>query len=103
MVKYLRLQLDSNPAVLESHKPLVRFQDDFSIGYFWNIGHNSQLGTHYVHHGGVPRAQSYAYIVPKYQLGVFIITNQSGDATADAMESALAHIFDAVESLQGAK
>lgn len=103
MAKYLRLQLSANPAIVESHKPLVRFRDDFSIGYFWNIGTNRQLGTHYVHHGGVPRAQSYAYIVPKYQLGVFIITNQSGDATASAMESALAHIFDTVESMEGAK
>ncbi|MGB9991257.1 serine hydrolase domain-containing protein [Massilia sp. SM-13] len=103
MAKYLRLQLGANPAVVESHKPLIRFQDDFSIGYFWNIGSNRQLGTHYVHHGGVPRAQSYAYVVPKYQLGVFIITNQSGDATANAMESALAHIFDTVESVESAK
>ncbi|NHZ40078.1 beta-lactamase family protein [Massilia sp. CCM 8693] len=103
MAKYLRLQLSANPAVVESHKPLVRFQDDFSIGYFWNIGTNRQLGMHYVHHGGVPRAQSYAYVVPKYQLGVFIITNQSGDATAGAMESALAHLFDTVESLESAK
>jgi CubicO group peptidase (beta-lactamase class C family) len=103
MTKYLRLQLGANPAVVESHKPLVRFQDDFSIGYFWNIGTNRQLSTHYVHHGGVPRAQSYAYVVPKYQLGIFIITNQSGDATASAMESALAHIFDTVESMESAK
>ena len=102
MAKYLRLQLGAHPAVVESHKPLVRFQD-FSIGYFWNIGNNRQLGTHYVHHGGVPRAQSYAYLVPKYQLGVFIITNQSGDATAGAMESALAHIFDSVASMESAK
>ena len=103
MAKYLRLQLGAHPAVVESHKPLVRFQDDFSIGYFWNIGNNRQLGTHYVHHGGVPRAQSYAYLVPKYQLGVFIITNQSGDDTAGAMESALAHIFDSVASMESAK
>lgn len=103
MAKYLRLQLGTHPAVVESHKPLVRFQDDFSIGYFWNIGSNRQLGTHYVHHGGVPRAQSYAYVVPQYQLGVFIITNQSGDATAGAMESALAPIFDTVASLERAQ
>ncbi|WP_312438257.1 serine hydrolase domain-containing protein [Janthinobacterium sp.] len=103
MAKYLRLQLGADPAVVESHKPLLRFQDDFSIGYFWNIGNNRQLGTHYVHHGGVPRAQSYAYVVPKYQLGVFIITNQSGDATAGAMESALAPVFDTVESMERAK
>lgn len=103
MAKYLRLQLSAHPAVVESHKPLARFQDDFSIGYFWNIGSNRQLGTHYVHHGGVPRAQSYAYVVPTYQLGVFIITNQSGDATAGAMESALAHIFDTVEAMESAR
>ena len=103
MAKYLRLQLSAHPAIVESHQPLARFQDDFSIGYFWNIGSNRQLGTHYVHHGGVPRAQSYAYVVPQYQLGVFIITNQSGDATAGAMESALAHIFDTVESMESAK
>ncbi|KAB8063135.1 serine hydrolase [Janthinobacterium violaceinigrum] len=103
MAKYLRLQLSAHPAVAESHKPLVRFQDDFSIGYFWNIGTNRQLGTHYVHHGGVPRAQGYAYIVPQYQLGVYIITNQSGDATAGAMESALAPIFDTVASMESAQ
>ena len=103
MAKYLRLQLSAHRAVAESHKPLVRFQDDFSIGYFWNIGNNRQLGTHYVHHGGVPRAQSYAWVVPQYQLGVFIITNQSGDATAGAMESALAPIFDTVASMESAK
>ena len=103
MAKYLRLQLSANPAVVESHKPLVSFKDDFSIGYFWNIGSNRQLGTHYVHHGGVPRAQSYAYVVPKYQLGIFIITNQSGDDTAGAMESSLAHIFDTVASLERAQ
>ncbi|NVE01458.1 serine hydrolase [Massilia sp. BJB1822] len=101
MAKYLRLQLGTNPAVVESHKPLVRFKDDFSIGYFWNIGQNRQLGTHYVHHGGVPRAQSYVFIVPKYQLGVFIITNQSGAMTADAMENALTHIFDTAQAMEG--
>lgn len=103
MARYLRLQLGANPAVRESHVPLVRFKDDFSIAYFWNIGKNQQLGTHYVHHGGVPRAQSYVYIVPKYDLGVFIITNQSGNETADALEGALAHIFDAVESIHDAR
>ncbi|WP_342376603.1 beta-lactamase family protein [Myxococcus stipitatus] len=101
MVKYLRLQLSNHPAVTESHKPLVRFAEDFSIGYFWNIGQSRQLGTHYVHHGGVPRAQCYLYIVPKYQLGVFIITNQSGDATANAMEAALVPLFDRVEAMEG--
>jgi CubicO group peptidase (beta-lactamase class C family) len=100
MVHYLRFQLGAHPAVVESHKALQRFDSDFSIAYFWNIGNNRQLGTHYVHHGGVPRAQSYTYIVPKHQLGVFIVTNQSGAATAKALEAALAPIFDTAEALQ---
>ena len=40
-------------------------------------------------HGGVPRSQCYIYIMPKYDLGIFVITNQSGDKTAHAMEAAI--------------
>jgi CubicO group peptidase (beta-lactamase class C family) len=100
MLRYLRLQLGSDAAVRTSHQPLVRFADDFSIGYFWNIGNDRQLGSYYRHHGGVPRAQSYLYVVPKYELGVFIITNQSGAGTARAMEVALAGVFDTVAALE---
>ncbi|GHH04528.1 hypothetical protein GCM10012319_74010 [Comamonas sp. KCTC 72670] len=32
-----------------------------TLGACENIGQSSQLGTHYVHHGGVPRAQCYLY------------------------------------------
>lgn len=100
MISYLRFQLGASAVAAESQRPLHRFADDFSIAYFWNIGNNRQLGTHYVHHGGVPRAQGYAYVVPKYQLGVYIVTNQSGNGTAKALESAVAGIFDTVEALE---
>jgi hypothetical protein len=71
-------------------RPLVRFDAQFSIGYFWNIISGDKLkGTCYAHHGGVPRSQRYICIVTKYNLGEFTITNQSGDRTAHAMEEAL--------------
>lgn len=90
MVKYLRFQLASGPAVTESHRTLATFDSEFSIGYFWNIVSGDALkGVYHAHHGGVPRAQCYIYIVPKYDLGIFVITNQSGDDTADAMERAV--------------
>lgn len=95
MVKYMKFQLKNNEIVAESHKTIVKFDNDFSIGYFWNIDTgNKKLGTFYVHHGGVPRSQCYIYIVPKYDLGAFIITNQSGNDTAKIMEDALTEIFD---------
>lgn len=90
MVKYLRFQLANGPVVRESHRPLVKFDSEFSIGYFWNIVAGDQLkGVYYAHHGGVPRSQCYIYIVPKYDLGIFVITNQSGDQTARAMQTAI--------------
>ena len=97
MVKYIKFQLKNNQIVAESHKKIVKFDNDFSIGYFWNIDTgNKKLGTFYVHHGGVPRSQCYIYIIPKYDLGAFIITNQSGNDTAKIMEDALTEIFDKI-------
>ncbi|MFH7001777.1 serine hydrolase domain-containing protein [Flavobacterium bizetiae] len=97
MVKYMKFQLKNNEIVAESHKTVVKFDNDFSIGYFWNIDTgNKKLGTFYVHHGGVPRSQCYIYIIPKYDLGAFIITNQSGNDTAKIMEDELTEIFDKI-------
>jgi CubicO group peptidase (beta-lactamase class C family) len=90
MVKYLKFQLAGGPVVTESHRTLVEFDSEFSIGYFWNIISGDRLkGLYYAHHGGVPRSQCYIYIIPKYDLGIFVITNQSGDKTARAMEAAI--------------
>lgn len=90
MVKYLQFQLANGPVVKESHRTLARFDDEFSIGYFWNIVAGDQLkGIYYAHHGGVPRSQCYIYVMPKHDLGIFVITNQSGEQTAHAMEAAV--------------
>lgn len=97
MVKYIKFQLKNNKIVTESHKSLVRFDREFSIGYFWNIASDDKkLGTFYVHHGGVPRSQCYIYIIPKYNLSAFMITNQSGVDTAKIMEDALNEIFEKI-------
>lgn len=97
MVKYINFQLKNGITVSESHNSLVKFDSEFSIGYFWNIAaDDTKLGTFFLHHGGVPRSQCYIYIIPKYNLGAFIITNQSGDGTAKVMEDALNEIFDKI-------
>ncbi|HEL4238915.1 TPA: beta-lactamase family protein [Stenotrophomonas maltophilia] len=90
MVKYLQFQLANGPVVQESHRTLARFDDEFSIGYFWNIvAGDRQKGVYYAHHGGVPRSQCYIYVMPEHDLGIFVITNQSGDQTARVMEAAI--------------
>lgn len=102
MVKYLKYQLAGGPVVTESHRALVEFDSEFSIGYFWNIVGGDRLkGTYYAHHGGVPRSQCYIYIIPKYDLGIFIITNQSGDETARAMEVAIDTLVERIAAREG--
>ncbi|SHL16211.1 CubicO group peptidase, beta-lactamase class C family [Chitinophaga jiangningensis] len=96
MVKYIRFLLQNNATTRELYKPIVKFDPEFSIGYFWNIITDKKLGTYYLHHGGVPRSQCYIYIIPKYELGIFIITNQSGNQTASVMEAALGEILDKI-------
>lgn len=94
MVKYVKFQLKNNKIVAESHKTIVKFDDEFSIGYFWKINtDNKKLGKFYYHHGGVMRSQCYIYIIPKHDLGAFIVTNQSGKNTATVMQNALSEIF----------
>lgn len=97
MIKYVNYQLKNNPEIEESHKPLVKFNDEFSSGYCWQIFKDQQLGTEYVHHGGVFRSQCFIYIVPKYNLGIFIITNQSGENTAKDMQDTLNEIFEKIQ------
>ena len=53
--------------------------------------------TEYLPERSVPTGRRFAFAYTVQ------ITNQSGDATADAMEGALAHIFDTVESLERGK
>jgi len=103
MVKYLKFQLAAGPVVAESHRALVKFDHEFSVGYFWNIVSSDTLkGVYYAHHGGVPRSQCYIYIVPKYDLGIFVITNQSGDDTAHAMEAAIDTLVEIIAAREKA-
>ena len=103
MVKYLPFQLAGGPVVTESHRTLVEFDPEFSIGYFWNIVSGDRLkGVYYAHHGGVPRSQCYIYLIPKYDLGVFVITNQSGDQTARAMETAIDTLVERIAARESA-
>jgi CubicO group peptidase (beta-lactamase class C family) len=103
MVKYLEFQLADNSVAQESHRTLVEFDSEFSIGYFWNIIAGDRLkGTYYAHHGGVPRSQCYIYILPKYDLGIFVITNQSGDQTAHAMEAAIDTLVERIAAREKA-
>ncbi len=99
MVKFIKYQLENNEIVQESHRPIYRDSDDFGLGYFWEIDYSDkESGIRYLHHGGVPRSQCYVFIIPKYNFGAFIITNQSGQFTARKMNKAVKEIFDSLKN-----
>ncbi|MFT4778416.1 MAG: CubicO group peptidase (beta-lactamase class C family) [Flavobacteriales bacterium] len=97
MLKFIEYQLEASEIVKESHKLVQEYSEEIGLGYFWQV-HSSkeEIGTHYLHHGGVPRSQCFMYIVPKYELGIFIITNQSGKETAPKMREAVDEIIEGV-------
>ncbi|TXD81509.1 beta-lactamase family protein [Subsaximicrobium wynnwilliamsii] len=81
MMHYIALQLNSkNPIVSESHKVLYEECKTFKISYFWRVW-NDKYGTSYNHHGGTSGTQNWLFIFPRYDLGISIITNQSGPKT----------------------
>lgn len=104
MMKFIKYQLDNNEIVKESHRVLVEYSEEVGLAYFWQV-HSSdptsdpKLGKHYLHHGGVPRSQCFLFILPKYDLGIFLITNQSGKDTAPTMRKAIDEILEGIVNL----
>ena len=85
MMHYIDLQLNSkNPIISESHKVLFEQGKTLKLGYFWRIW-NDKFGTSYNHHGGTIGTQNWLFIFPKYNLGISIITNQSGPKTPNEL------------------
>lgn len=97
MMKFIQFQLENNEVVEESHKVLLEYSEEEGLAYFWQVySLDAELAKHYVHHGGVPRSQCFLFIVPKYDLGIFLITNQSGKDTAPKMRKAIDEIIDGI-------
>ena len=87
LMKYMEFQFDEdNLIVAQSHK-LMKYgnQRDFREGYFWQIRTNDELGTYYFCHGGAYGTQNYFFLIPKYELGISVITNQSGPETSNEL------------------
>lgn len=102
MVRYMQYQLAAGALVAESHRQLARSDATSGSGYFWNIDSgDAEYGTYYSHHGGVPRSQCYLFIFPERDLAVFVITNQSGENTPEALEWAVEQVADVVMARDG--
>ncbi len=95
MLRFIQFQLDGSNAVSqESQRVLYRGERNRKLAYQWNVSDDPSLGPYLIHHGGVPSAQNYLLVAPEKNVGVFIITNQSGLNTPAALEKALNMILE---------
>ncbi|MEM7487431.1 MAG: serine hydrolase domain-containing protein [Bacteroidota bacterium] len=93
ILRYIELQLDNkNPIVSESHKSLYEMRYPLQIAYYWRVW-KDKYGTSYHHHGGTSGTQNWLFIYPKYNLGISIITNQSGPKTPNLLRKTVQKIL----------
>jgi CubicO group peptidase (beta-lactamase class C family) len=85
LVNYMQFQLDStNKTTLTSHSTIYEDKNR-QMAYYWSIRHNDEFGTYFSIHGGGFGSQNWFFILPKYNLGISVITNQSDLETADKL------------------
>lgn len=85
LVNYLGFQLDKNiPTVVESHRVLYHNKNR-EMAYYIPIKNHKNHGTYYKMHGGAFGSQNWLFILPKYHLGISVITNQSDLKTAEKL------------------
>ncbi len=100
LMNYIKFQLDeNNEAVKESRRKLYS-DGDIQMGYLWPIFNDSEDGTFYSIHGGAYGTQNFLMIVPKYQLGISIITNQSGPETQGKLLNTLNDLLSEIKEVQ---
>ncbi len=85
LVNYMELHLSlDNTTITEAHRNLLHHGNK-KIGYYIPIRKNKEYGIYYSMHGGGFGTQNWLFILPKYNLGVSVVTNQSGLNTADKL------------------
>ncbi len=93
MMQYVKLQLDpDNPIVSESNNVLYEQGKLLKVAYFWRVW-NDKYGTSYNHHGGTSGMQNWLFIFPKYNMGISIMTNQSGPKTPNKLNKTIKKIL----------
>ncbi|OJJ14978.1 hypothetical protein BKI52_41225 [marine bacterium AO1-C] len=93
LINYMKFQLDDNNQAVKASHQVLYAQENMQMGYLWPILNSSEDGTYYRIHGGAFGTQNFLMIVPKYNLGISIITNQSGPETQPKLLNALNNLF----------
>ncbi|EJL71496.1 serine hydrolase [Chryseobacterium populi] len=94
LTTFLKFELDKkSPLVQESQRDLLNNKNYWNA-YFWDevtINHN---GRNARKHGGAFGTQNLFWVFPDYDMGISVITNQSGDNTYGNLYNSVQYLVD---------
>ena len=99
LINYMKFQLDDNNLAAKASHQVLYSQGDTQIGYLWPVLNIPEDGIYYNIHGGAFGTQNFLMIVPKYNLGISIITNQSGPGTQPKLLNVLNNLLAEIKNL----
>lgn len=98
MNKYMRFHLNQNDEVIKiSHKKLLGLWEDFDNGFFWQILINENKPDIVFQNGGAFGTSSWLTLIPKKQIGVFIVTNKKDEKTHSYLKNTVDKIINKLE------
>jgi len=100
LVNYMKFQLEDNHQVVAKSRELLYSDENIQMAYLWPIFNDLDNGTYYNIHGGAFGTQNFLMIIPKYDLGISIITNQSGPETQGKLWNTLSNLLSEIKNSQ---
>lgn len=94
MTTFLKFELDKkNPLVQESQRDLLNNKTYWNA-YFWDEVTLNQNGRNARKHGGAFGTQNLFWVFPDYNIGISVITNQSGENTYGNLYNSVQYLVD---------
>lgn len=82
LIKFMRLQIEPNNLIVKtSHQMLFEVSPSDALAFFWIRSTDINLGTYFIHHGGLMGTQNWMIVFPTHKVAISLITN-SGDPSA---------------------
>lgn len=99
MMKYMRYQLNSNDPVvsLTREKLLTDGSGNLGYGFFWQIEEKKDGTTRITQDGGTYGTSCYMILIPKLEIGIFIITNAGGKGIHQSLKTTAEAIIDEIK------
>jgi CubicO group peptidase (beta-lactamase class C family) len=100
MLKYMEYHLDESKQVISvSHQHLWEGRyGDFEAGLFWQINKNGNKPDRIFQNGGAFGTSSWITLIPEEKIGVFMVTNVSGQNIHQKLSEWVEKIISEIEN-----